>query len=139
MKGGFHGFYVKKIGIEAMVAQPLEAKCFKPFKLCLQKSLCESTKARWTSEARPVTVWCSLATPVLTEGLMCESRGEKVYLLNSARARVASSNWLPLFGYNFSDKNGTPIYRQIFGMGEPHAAHQKIKNDHPPEKNVMIF
>ena len=85
-----------------MVAQPLEAKCFKPFKLCLQKSLCESTKARWTSEARPVTVWCaSLATPVLTEGLICESRGEKVCLLSArARARglvkLAPSFWVQL-------------------------------------------
>ena len=78
-------------------------------------------------------MWCSLATPVLTEGLMRESRGEKVSPQQRARA------WPRLFGYNFSDKNGTPIYRQIFGMGEPHAAHQKIKNDHPPEKNVMIF
>ena len=55
----------------------------------MQKSLCESAKARWTSEARPVTVWCSLATPVLTEGLMRESRGEKVS--PQQRARVASN------------------------------------------------
>ena len=93
-------------------------------------------KGQMDIRGSPVTVWRSLATPVLTEGLMRESRGEKVYLLYSARAWPRQTGSLFL---GTTSKNGTPIYRQIFGMGEPHAAHQKIKNDHPPEKNVMIF
>ena len=98
----------------------------------------------------PVTVWRSLATPVLTEGLMRESRGEKVYLLYSARAwpRQTGSLFLGTTSQTkmeprFTDRflAWASLTRRSFlqNLCAEQTAHQKIKTDHPPEKNVVIF